>query len=89
MNRITLTQRVKTMQKIGDKIQVIVPDEMKNEVNRIAKRHELSQSAAARKLMELGLEFYQEFEKIGVPQTVEMIKKVKRLIRDLKQRRIA
>lgn len=76
------------MQKIGDYIGITVPDELKNGIDRVAKRHNLTRAEAARRILTLGLEFYEDFENIGVPQLVEMIKKGKQAIVEMKQRRL-
>lgn len=77
------------MEKIGVKLNVTVPDEMKAEVERIAKRHNIKEAEAARKLLEIGLEAYQVYEKIGVPQLSEIVKKAKTAFRDQIQMRLA
>jgi metal-responsive CopG/Arc/MetJ family transcriptional regulator len=77
------------MQRIGEQINVTIPEDLKEKIDQVAKRHDYSRSEATRKLLELGVEIYTEFESIGVPQLIEMINKGKKAIRDLKQRRIA
>lgn len=77
------------MQRIGDQICFNIPDDMKEKVDLIIKRHKMTRAEAVRALLSLGVEVYEDFEKVGIPQFAEMMKRTKQAIYDMRQRRIA
>jgi metal-responsive CopG/Arc/MetJ family transcriptional regulator len=76
------------MQRIGEQINITIPDELKARIDRVAKRHKLTRAETVRRLLTLGIEVYVEGEKFGIPQLAEMITKAKEGLRTYRQPRL-
>ena len=76
-------------QRIGVRLNFTVTDETRAEIERIAKRHNVKEAVIARHLLDIGLEAYQVYEKVGVPQLAEMVNKAKKAIWESPQMRLA
>lgn len=77
------------MQKIGGPIVITVPEDLKARIDAISKKYDLSRAEAARRIMTLGIEVFEDFERIGIPQVAEMVKKAKKAIFGIKQRTLS
>lgn len=77
------------MQKIdGEKKQIKFTSEQLRRLEKVQERHNITQAEAVRKLLDTGLDVYEEFSYIGLPQMSEMVKRLKQQIRTMKQPRL-
>ena len=66
------------MQKMdGRKIEMMMTDKMLNRIERIQKKHGMTRSEVIRRLCNYSLETYDDFESVGVPQAIELARKLK------------
>ncbi len=70
------------MQRIGSQIALVVSQSQIEKVTRIAKRHGIPKSQVYRNMIDVGLELYEDMEKIGVVKIVEFTGKVKEMSKD-------
>jgi metal-responsive CopG/Arc/MetJ family transcriptional regulator len=76
------------MQRIGEQINITIPDELKARIDHVAERHKLTRAETVRRLLFLGIEVYEEGEKFGIPQLAEIITRAKEGLRNYKQPRL-
>jgi len=70
------------MQKIdGEKLQLIVPEEMISRIQRVGERLHLTRSETMRNMMDVGLTIFEDFEKVGIIRFAEIIGKTKKALR--------
>jgi len=67
---------------VGKKKQVHFYKEQIDRLAKISKRHGITESEAIRKMMDLGLDVYEEYSYIGLPQLADFVKRVKQKIRN-------
>ena len=66
------------MQKIdGKNVLVKIPVEDLKRLEKIMKRHKLSKAQAVRNVLVMGLDFYEDAERLGIPQTVALFDGIK------------
>jgi hypothetical protein len=66
------------MQRIeGRMCKFIIPQEAVELVDRIKERHQIKEAQAIRAIFLLGFEFYEDLEKLGIPQTASFIERFK------------
>jgi len=66
------------MQKIdGHSVHLIIPNELLSEIDRIAERQGLTRSDIMRRFLDVGVEFFTDFEKIGVVKVSEVFERIK------------
>ena len=66
------------MQKMeGRKIEMMMRDKMLKRIEKIQKRHGMTRSEVIRRLCHYSLETYDDFETVGVPQAIELARKLK------------
>ena len=63
-------------------VNVIIPEEFKREVERIAKKRDIPQQQVFRMMLDLGLEIHRDMEKAGVVAAVDFLYFAKRTIKD-------
>lgn len=69
------------MQKIeGKKVVVKVEAKDIKRLEKIQKRHKITQSQAVRNILAMGLDVYEDLAKIGVPQTVALFDGMKKIM---------
>lgn len=77
------------MQKIeGPRIPIIFTQEQIERLDRIASRHKLTRSEAMRRILDLGIDVYEDFEAFGIPQLAEATKQIRKWIRARRQPRL-
>lgn len=71
------------MQKIpgGERTTLIMSGELVAKLEKIEKRHSLTRAEAIRRMLDLGIDVYEDFETLGIPQLTERISKIKKLVR--------
>jgi len=67
------------MQRIGKQIRLTVTDAQEERIKIIAKRHGIPKARVYRNMIDVGLDLYDDFEKIGVYKLVEFTEKAKDL----------
>jgi ATP-dependent protease HslVU (ClpYQ) ATPase subunit len=77
------------MQKIGLQIRITVTELQEERIAKIAKRLNFSKARVYRNMIDVGLDLYDEFEKVGVWKLVEVTAKVKKLTKEFIGRRQA
>lgn len=71
------------MQKMdGKPVTVYMTNRQIEAIEKIAKRHEMRKSDVTRILLDIGIDTYEAYARIGVPQLAQIIKKAKRVISD-------
>ena len=69
------------MQRIpGKRIHVILTEEQLGVIERMERRHKYTRSEAIRVALNIGLDTYTEYEKVGVVQMAEIAKKARKAI---------
>ena len=61
----------------GRKIEMMMTDKMLKRIEKLQKRHGMTRSEVIRRLCHYSLETYDDFESVGVPQAVELARKLK------------
>jgi len=73
------------MQRIeGKRKMIIFPQEQLERLEKIKERHGITESEAVRKMVGLGLDIYEDYSYIGLPQLAEFTKRVKKQIRGMR-----
>jgi len=66
------------MQKIeGTKVHFIIPAELLSEIDRIAQRQGLTRSDIMRRFLDVGVEFFTDFERLGFVKVSEIFDRMK------------
>lgn len=73
----------------GRQVAVFLTDEQLVRLEKIAKRHKISRAEATRRMLDLGLDVYETYSSVGIPQLAEMVKRARRAMRNDVQPRIA
>jgi len=66
----------------GIPIQIYISEEMKKEVERIAKKRKISASAVYRIMFDLGISCHQDMERVGIIAAVDFAYFVKKAVKD-------
>lgn len=70
------------MQKIdGERLAIIIPNEMISKLDRVAERLDLTRSQVMRNMIDVGLCVFEDFEKIGIIRLAEILGKTKKALR--------
>jgi len=66
------------MRKIeGKPATFIIPEDLQPLIERLTERHNIKEAQALRALLLLGADFYQDMEKVGLPQTAAFIQSLR------------
>jgi len=78
------------MQKIdGSNVHIIIPDDLLRELDRIAKRDKSTRSEVIRRFLGAGVDFYTDFERVGLVKLNEVMSRVNTTIkRSIGQQRL-
>jgi len=69
------------MQKIdGEKFTIVLPDDLKKQIERIATRQGWTRAKTMRTLMESGVDVYETFEAFGVVKLTEVVKRAHKAV---------
>lgn len=73
---------IRDMKKIGPKILFNVEPAVLVRLDRIADDNKFTRAEAARRMLETGIDIYEEYEKVGVPQFAQMVKRAMRMAKE-------
>jgi hypothetical protein len=74
--------KTKKQNRTGIPIQIYIDRDMKNEVDRIAKKRKISSSAVYRIMFDLGISCHQDMEKVGIIAAVDFAHFVRKALKD-------
>lgn len=69
-------------QRIGKPVTLIIPEEMKEEIARIAKKRKMNSSEVFRMMVDLGTSVHRDMEKVGIIAAVDFAYFVKKSVRE-------
>jgi len=75
------------MQKIGKQIHLTVTPEQEERVTKISKRLNISKAHVYRNMIDVGLDFYDDLEKVGVVKIYDFTAKVRKISKEWQERR--
>lgn len=64
-----------SMQRIGTKVTITVPEETLKDIEKIAERFQMSKAEVSRNMLELGLDTYKIYSKTGLVKIAEIVRK--------------
>jgi len=70
------------MSRKGVPIQIYIDEDIKDEIDRIAKKRKMTASAVYRIMLDLGISVHQDMEKVGLIAAVDFAYFVKKAVKD-------
>jgi len=75
------------MQKIGKVVQITVTEEMDARIKEISEKHGVSKAQIYRNMIEVGLDLYNDLEKLGFGKLAEITNKMKESVGALRRQK--